>query len=130
MMESSIWEAVFLPWWKGLIYMVSLVLSVIAVKVTITFDLSDWLKERKKAKELSERKRVVSKCAHIWTVYSVSPYSRCDRCMALASTTLLLNAKHFEHKPVISGYAQIFMKPGANEIFTDDYLGAGRELFQ
>ena len=40
-MESSIAEAVLLPWWKIVIYIVSLVLAVITIKVTVTFNLND-----------------------------------------------------------------------------------------
>ena len=50
-MESSIAEAVLLPWWKIVIYIVSLVLAVITIKVTVTFNLNDWLRGRKEAKE-------------------------------------------------------------------------------
>ena len=43
-MESSIAEAVLVPWWKIVIYMASLVLAVITIKVTITFNLNEWLR--------------------------------------------------------------------------------------
>ena len=129
-MESSIAEAVLLPWWKIVIYIASLVLAVITIKVTITFDLNVWLKERKEAKELREREKASRKCAHIWTLYPNNPYSRCDRCLILISTSILLTARAvLEPKPVISGELHgIIMKPGKNEMVTSDYVGARDQL--
>ena len=125
-MESSIAEAVLLPWWKIVIYIASLVLAVITIKITITFNLNDWLKERKEAKELKDRQKASRKCQHIWTLYPNSPYSRCDDCLVLISTGILITARtYLDPKPVVSGeLAGMLMKPGRNEMVTTNYLGA------
>ena len=125
-MESSIAETVLLPWWKIVIYIASLVLAVITIRVTITFDINSWLKERKEAKELRDRDKASRNCQHIWTLYPNSPYSRCDNCLILISTGILITARtYLPHKPVISGeLAGMLMKPGRNEMVTTNYLGA------
>ena len=125
-MESSIAEAVLLPWWKIVIYIVSLVLAVITIKVTVTFNLNDWLRGRKEAKDLRERRKVIGECPHVWTLYADNPYSRCDLCLALISTSLLMFARERGNPPpAISGELHgIMMKPGRNEIVIRNYIGA------
>lgn len=120
-METSIAEAVLLPWWKIVIYIASLVLAVI----TITFNLNDWLEERKQATRLRDRQKASSKCQHIWTLYADNPYSRCDKCLTLISTGILLTARaYLNPKPFISGEMRgMMMKPGKNEMVTTNYMG-------
>ena len=116
-METSIIEALVLPWWKIVIYVALSVIAVITVKFTVTFDLNTWLKERRETKKLKESEQIVSECAHIWTLYICSPYSRCDKCLVLISTAILLFAReHLETKPLVLGRTDLFMKPGSNEI--------------
>lgn len=124
-METSIAEAVLLPWWKIIIYIASLVLAVVTIKITITFNLNEWLKTLREAKELRDRQKASRKCQHIWTLYTGSPYSRCDNCLILISTGILLTARaYLDPKPVISGELHgMLMKPGKNEITTTNYVG-------
>lgn len=115
-----------LPWWKIVIYMASFVLAVITIKVTITFNLNDWLRGRKEAKDLKERGKVIGECPHVWTLYADNPYSRCDLCLVLISTSLLLVAiERGDPLPLISGELRgMIMKPGRKEIVTRNYIGA------
>ena len=124
-METSIAEAVLLPWWKPVVYIVVATLGIIAIRISVKFDVNAWLKDRKEAKELKDREKASRKCQHIWTLYPNNPYSRCDNCLILISTSILLFARAYsETKPVISGELHgIMMKPGRNEMVTSNYVG-------
>ena len=124
-MESSIAEAVLLPWWKIAIYIASLVLAVITIKVTITLDLNDWLKERKEASQAKRREKAAKKCKHFWTLYTHSHFSRCNNCLVLIATSTLQVARSLSnHKPLIAGVVQqMVIEPGVNELVTNDYIG-------
>ena len=125
-MENSVVESLFLPWWKIPIYIVLASLGTIAIRISFKFDINVWLKARKEAKELRDSRKASRECAHIWTLYPDGPYSRCDKCLVLISTSILISAcAYLDSKPVVSGQmARILMKPGRNEIVTSDYIGA------
>ena len=125
-MENSLVEALLLPWWKPVIYMVTVTLGAITFKISVNFDINTWLKERKESKELRDREKASRKCSHIWTLYTHSPYSRCDKCLILISTSILNFASEYSStKPLISGIANgVLMKPGTKEIVTSDYIGS------
>ena len=46
-METSVVEAIFLPWWKILLYMLGLVLAVVTIRISIKFDMNTWLENRR-----------------------------------------------------------------------------------
>ena len=125
-METSIVEALLLPWWKILLYIVITTIGIITIRITVKFDINTWLQERKEAKALEDRDKASRKCQHLWTLYTHSPYSRCDKCLVLISTSILNFAReHSNTKPLISGIANgIVMTPGKNEIVIDNYIGA------
>ena len=125
-MENSLIEALLLPWWKPVIYMVTVTLGAITFKISVKFDINTWLKERKESKELRDREKASRKCSHIWTLYTHSPYSRCDKCLILISSSILNLARVYSStKPLISGIANgVLMKPGTKEIVTSDYIGS------
>ena len=106
-MEGSIAEAVFLPWWKPLTYLVATVFTtVVAVRVRIKLDLNDLLKRWETNKMIKQQRKIAEKCRHIWTLYPLSPYSRCNRCLVLIATTTLLAMRLTDNPPVIAGTVQ------------------------
>lgn len=127
-METSVAEALLLPWWKIVIYILVAAIGIVTIRIGVKFDINTWLKERKEAKILKDREKASMQCQHLWTLYPNSPYSRCDKCLILISTSILNFAKMYSNpKPVISGIASGFlMKPGTNELVTSDYIGGKR----
>lgn len=129
-MESSIVEAIFLPWWKSLVYLFSLVIGTIAIRITVNFDLNTYLQERKEEKYYQARLKASEECGHVWTLYLNSPYYRCDRCLCLISTSVL-NLMSSESvsgpRPLISGYSSLLMTPGAKEVIVENYVGNRRD---
>ena len=125
-METSIMETILIPWWKPLIYLAAITLCVITIRISIKFDLNTWLKARKKSKELKHREKIIRNCQHIWTLYTHSPYSICERCRVLISTSILLIAmESLDPKLVILGYVPMMaIKPRQNRLITSDYIGA------
>ena len=123
-MDSAVLEAILLPWWKLVIYMATVTLGIIAVRISIKFDVNKWLKTRNEAKRIKDREKASRNCKHIWTLYTNSPYSRCDNCLVLISTSILVAARAgLNPKPVISGHTSLLMTPGADELVTSGYIG-------
>lgn len=125
-METSVAESIFLPWWKILVYVTAVVIATVAIRITVKFDLNAFLKDRREDKKLSERKRDIEKCAHIWTLYTNSPYSRCDRCLCLISTSILLSLRQSSAPPVISATSNIFMTPGKDEFYIQSMVAGDK----
>ena len=126
-MEDSVIEALLTPWWKLPIILVVATICGITFRVAIKFDMNAWMRARGEAKEKKRILKIINECGHIWTLYSSSPYSRCDLCLALISTSLLLTARGFNPEPIISGeISTMLMTPGAGEIVINDYIG-GRD---
>lgn len=127
-METSVLETILIPWWKFPIYIATATIGIIAIRISIKFDVNAWLKMRKESKELNDRKKASIKCRHIWTLYTDSPYSRCDKCLVLISTSILFTARAY-HDPKLVISAQIMgmmIKPGQNELQTSNYIGTTR----
>ena len=124
-MESSIVEAIFLPWWRILVYFVGLVFAGITVRLSLKLDLNAAIESWQAYKRTKERLKDCKRCAHRWTLNRSSPYSRCNNCLALIATTTLLTARQLaDIKPVILGEAiAILETPQANDIITSDYIG-------
>ena len=127
-MEPSLVETIFLPWWRSLVYFFSLVVGMVAIKIVINFDLNAFLRECKEEKYFEDRLKASQECGHVWTLYVNSPYSRCDRCLSLISTSVLNLMKAVDGpRPFISGYISLLMTPGAKEVYVEDYIGNRRE---
>lgn len=92
-MDSSFLEALLLPWWKVVTYLLTLTVSAIAIKVTINFDLNEWLKQRRTNKLLEEIGNRSLECSHGWTLYPNNAYSQCVGCQAWIATGLLVTAR-------------------------------------
>ena len=125
-MEPSIVEAIFLPWWRSLVYLFALVIGTIAIRITVNFDLNTYLQERKEEKYDQARLKAIEECGHVWTLYWNSPYSRCDRCLCLISTSvlnLMLSESVSGPRPFISGHSSLLMTPGAKEVVVGNYVG-------
>lgn len=127
-MEGEFLEALFLPWWKGLVYIFAITLSIVTIRVTIKLDLNAWLKRRDEAKRLAERKESVITCRHAWTLYSISPFSQCSFCQAWISTPILLAARQLltEDEPLIlaeNPTAVVTLPKGG--FVVDNYRGVG-----
>ena len=127
-METSVLEIILIPWWKFPIYIATATIGIIAIRISIKFDVNAWLKVRKESKELNDREKASIKCLHIWTLYTDSPHSRCDKCLVLISTSILFFARaYLDPKPVISGQIiGMMIKPGQNELQTSNYIGASK----
>ncbi len=130
-MEPSVVETIFLPWWKSAVYIFTvffgLVAAVIAIRITINFDLNAFLKDKKEERHLRDRLKNSEKCGHVWTLYYSSPFSRCDKCLCLISTSVLLLMRNGpEPRPLISGYSNLLMTPGEKEVYVENYVGNRR----
>ena len=125
-MDGNFLETLFLPWWKGLVYIFALTLSVVAIRVTIRFDLNAWLKRRDSAKRFAAIMKHAKTCRHAWTLYPSSPFSPCAKCQAWISTSILVVARQFgEVKPIIlAERPRVVANPQKGEVFTDSYIGA------
>ena len=121
-MENSIAEAILTPWWKIPIY---IVVTILTIRFTAKFDINAWLKARSEAKKRKTRQKNAEACLHVWTLFSSNPYSRCDKCLVLISTSILLTARAYgDPKPIITGEAPaMFMNHAAGELVTHDYIG-------
>ena len=125
-METSIAEAVLLPWWKPVVYIVVATLGIITIRISIKFDVNTWMQSRNEKQSAKRRLKRSKQCPHLWTLYHSSPYSKCDNCQSLISTSILLTALEFpDSKPIISCEAYGYVvKPGTNQVITGDYVGA------
>lgn len=119
-------ETILIPWWKPLIYLAAITLCVITIRISIKFDVNAWMKARQESKELKHRKKVSSKCQHMWTLYTHSQFSICNKCLVLISTPILHTAIESPGpKPIILGCVSMMtIKPGPNRLITSDYIGA------
>ena len=118
-------EAIILPWWKLPIYIAIATLGIVAIRISIKFDMNSWLKARTESKTLKERRKVSRRCLHMWTLYDDSPYSRCDKCQILISTSILVaSCATQDPKPIMSCQVSgMRIRPGKNELVTSNYIG-------
>ena len=126
-MENTILEGIFLPWWKGLLYIIVLTLSIITVRFSIKFDLNEWLKIRRESKLLAQIYKRAGQCSHGWTLYPDSPFSRCVRCQAWIASSILTAALAYNAvKPIIlSTHPGIVVSGQGEMVIVDNYIGAG-----
>ena len=101
-MDSTLADALFLPWWKNILYFFAIALSIVAVRFSTNFDLNAWLEQRRHSRLLAEVFKASNQCKHAWTLYPSSQYSQCVSCQAWIATDILIVARtHFSPKPVI-----------------------------
>ena len=89
MVESEIVREVFSPWWKILLYMLGVALSVASIRVVFRFDVNTWLETRRKDKLRRDQQKAIEQCRHAWNLYPRSPHSVCSKCYVLISTSIL-----------------------------------------
>ena len=127
-MDTTIIESLLSPWWKVLLYMVILIVGSIAIRISFTLDVNEWLKDRRSAKQLKNIEKASRKCRHSWTLYHRSPISQCNSCLVAISTSILLIARELaDIKPLIfaESYDIVPKFPGGYPI-TSDYIGGER----
>ena len=125
-MDSSTLEALILPWWKLPIYLLAITLSIVTIRVSIRFDINSWLQERRKLRERKQRLKFVEQCQHLWTLYTASPHSRCNRCNALIATTTVQAELELSHdKPLIAGVSNnLIANSNEGDILVSNSIGA------
>ena len=126
-METTILEALFLPWWKILAYIGATALAAIVIRITVKFNANTWLESRRNTKSINEWRKRAEACRHVWTLYPQSHYSVCNKCEALIATSTL---SLFQNDPevLIAGRVwqmQVIGKAGA--IFEDSPYGNIRQ---
>ena len=125
-METAVLEALFLPWWKIVLYIGALAVAIITIRFTISFNINFWLESRRAAKAIKERRKRARSCRHFWTLYHSSQYSRCNRCAAFIATTTLLA---FESDPLVLIAGDNWgdrINPGQRSILVEDPRGVVR----
>lgn len=102
-MDSLIVEELVSRWWWTLpVTIVTICLSIIAIRLSIKFDLNDWQEARRRDKSTKEMMKAIERCGHMWTLYRQGPYSICDKCQVAISTSRLLSAQQYGNpKPLI-----------------------------
>ncbi len=119
-------EVLLEPWYRLPVYILVLAFSLIAIRVIIRFDINDWLKDRRNARQLKDIEKASRKCRHSWTLYHRSPLSQCNICFVAISTSILLVARQYaDTKPLIftESYDMVPEFPGGYPIITN-YIGA------
>ena len=100
-MEAEVLEQLILPWWKLPLYMLAVVVSGVAIRIAIKFDVNEWLKQRKEGRTKKDMEKAATTCGHLWTYYPHSPFSTCNLCLALIPTSTLAYAiRNLEPKPL------------------------------
>ena len=124
-MESTILESLFLPWWKGLLYILALTVSAVTIRLTINFDLNEFLKRRRQIQLTNAMGKLADKCRHAWTLYPDGPYSHCALCQAwIATSFLLAMQEHADVKPVIFEiHPGVVVSQKGEYIVVNDYIG-------
>ena len=97
---------------------VVVVLGIVAIRITITFDINIWLQDRRVAKPRNEDLRRANRCADAWTISHASTYSRCNLCLAYIPTKSLLL---LESAVAIAGIDRVNrLLPQAGEVVVSD----------
>ena len=124
-MDGLTLEAFLLPWWKPIVYLFSLVLMLLTVRIAINFDVNTWMESRRKSKDIKARQKRSMNCSHAWTLYHTSPYSQCNYCLAwIATSTLLAAIQLSDHKPIIFGESYVIIAtPSVGDIIVNDFIG-------
>ena len=102
--------------------MLGLAIAAVTVRVGVKFDLNVWLENRRADRDNQALKKIVENCRHIWTLYTDSPYSKCDICGCFISTSILLRVKD-NPDCLINGYANRLMITPSDGFRTGNYIG-------
>ena len=127
MMDPAILNELFSPWWRPIVAIATtvfiVVVGIIAVRFTVKFDLNVWLRDRRDAKALKERKKRVDGCGHVWTLYRFSQFSQCNFCLAYIATSSLVV---FYDSPAVSIAGEdwdLLLNPPAGSIIVANPIG-------
>ena len=132
-MDCSLLDALFVPWWKPVLFIpataLSLALSVVAVRFTISFDLNAWLRKREESRFNAEALKRAEQCMHAWTLYPSSPYSQCASCQAWIPTSILVAARALSDiKPIIlAEHPGVVVSHEGPMVVVRSYTGAVRD---
>ena len=124
-MNGEVTEALLLPWWKIVIYIATIAIAIVSIRVTVKFDWNAWADRREENKQAAARLAAARSCKHGWTLYPSSPYSRCGICMAVIDTALLLTAMESSTQPkplILAAQHGVMLKPGKSIVVTN-YIG-------
>ena len=88
--ESTLLEQLLIPWWKPVVYVATLVIAAVTIRISIKFDFNEWQKNRQRERRTKEQQKAVERCSHVWTLYPHSQYSICNICQVLHSTSTLM----------------------------------------
>lgn len=88
--ESTLLEQLLIPWWKPVVYVVTLAIATVTIRFSIKFDFNEWQKNRQRERRTKEQQKAVERCSHVWTLYPHSQYSICNICQVLHSTSTLM----------------------------------------
>ena len=124
-MDSEVAEALLLPWWKIVIYVIIVAIAVVSIRITVKFDWNAWAERREKNKQSAALVAAAKSCKHGWTLYPSSPYSRCGICMAVIDTALLMTAMNASTQPkplILATQHGVVLTPGKSIVVTN-YIG-------
>ena len=105
--------------------LLSLAISTIAVKIAITLNGNELIRQFGEWRATRTRMKAAKRCGHVWTLFPASPYSQCNFCMAVIATTTLQFARDYaEVKPFIAGirHGEV-LTPGEGRIYVSDHIG-------
>ena len=88
--ESTLLEQLLIPWWKPVVYVATLVIAAVTIRVSIKLDFNEWQKNRQRERRTKEQQKAAERCSHVWTLYPQSQYSICNICQVLHSTSTLM----------------------------------------
>ena len=120
---AALWEWLLQQQWEVVLCASALAIFV-SVRIGVRFDVNTWIENRAQAKQSEERWKLIETCAHMWTLYPVSPYSRCNACPVLiATSTLSFALREMAVKPIILSVSYSMFEIPAGEPVTNDYIG-------
>ena len=113
------------PWYRLPIYAAVLVLGAMSIRIAFKVDVNSLLKDFQGWLGNRRIKRQAKLCRHAWTLYSSSPYSRCNSCLILIQTSTLLAAEEYaDVKPMILGIQEgMVITAKGGSVVTNNYVG-------
>ena len=133
-LDSELIEQLLLPWWKGVVYILviafSAVASAVAIKITFTFNLNEWMERKAEERTTREVRKRAMDCAHSWTLYPSSPYSQCVSCQSWISTSILMVAREYGVSPaprILAEFPGAVVQPRRGMVVVSNYMGVEQE---
>ena len=77
---DAIIEVAFVPWWKGIAWLLAIAVTVVSVRIGFTFDLNVWLTARQARTNAKRLAKNAQQCKHVWIRYPYSPFAICGKC--------------------------------------------------